>query len=70
MLLEKLTVPQPVKEFHALYAIRTFIAAFTTAPTPVPVLCHSNPVNTPSYLLRILLILSFHLILGLASGVY
>jgi hypothetical protein len=53
VLLEKLTVPQPVKIFHAFYAIRTFIATFTTAPPPVPVLCHNNPVNVPSYLLRI-----------------
>ena len=70
MLLEKLTVPQPVKEFLALYAIRTFIATFTTAPPPVPVLYHSNPVNAPSYLLRILLILFYHLILSLAGGVF
>ena len=69
-MLEKLTVPQPVNEFLALYAFRTFIAAFTTAPPPVTVLCHSNPVNTPTYLLRILLIHFFHLILGLASGVF
>ena len=66
VLLEKLTVSQPVKKFLALYAIRTFIAAFTTAPPPVPVLCHSNPIKAQSCLLRILLILFFHLILGLA----
>jgi hypothetical protein len=30
-----------------------FIATSTTAPPPVPLLCHNNPVNSPSYLLRI-----------------
>jgi hypothetical protein len=49
---EKLTVPQPVKIFHAFYAFRTFIAAVTTAPSPVCLLCHNNPVNAPSYPLR------------------
>jgi len=54
VLLEKLTVPQPVKYFLAFYAIWMFIAAFTTAPPPVPVLCHSNPIKVLSYLLRFL----------------
>ena len=53
VLLEKLTVPQPLKEFLTFYAIRVFIATFTKASPPVPVLCHRNPVNSPSYLLRI-----------------
>jgi len=51
-LFEKLKVSKPVKNFHVIYAIRIFIAAFTTALTPVTVLCHSNPVNAPFYILR------------------
>jgi hypothetical protein len=54
VLLEKLTVPQPVKELLAFYAIRTFLAVITTAPHPVPLPCHSNPLNALSPLLKIL----------------
>jgi hypothetical protein len=50
---EELTLSQQVKTFHAFHAFRTFIAAFTTAPPPLPVLCHNNPINVTSYLLRI-----------------
>ena len=53
VLLEKLTVPQPVKKFLAFYGTQPFIATFTTALPPVPILCHSNPVNAPSNLLKI-----------------
>jgi len=45
LLVQKLTVSQPLKKFLAFYGIRKFIAAFTTAPPPVLVVCHSNPFN-------------------------
>jgi hypothetical protein len=46
-LLEKLTVPQPVKKLPAFYATRRFITAFTSHPPPIPILNHINPVHYP-----------------------
>ena len=40
-------------------------------PPPVPILCHLDPVHTPtSYFWRSILILSSHLRLGLPSGLF
>jgi hypothetical protein len=70
VLFEKLKVPQPFNIFLAFYGIRNFIAAFSTAPPLVPVLCHSNTVNAPFYLFRFVLIIFFYIILGLPSGIF
>ena len=43
VLLEKLTVPQPVKKFPALYGTRSFFSAFTSARHLSPSLSQLDP---------------------------
>jgi hypothetical protein len=71
VLLEKLTGLQLVKKFPAFYWTRRFITAFTSARhLSLP---SANPIqSTPPHLtsLRSILILSYHLRLGLPSGLF
>jgi hypothetical protein len=70
-LLEKPPFAQLLKDIPALYEIRIFIIAFTRARTPVPILSHINPVHiTPSYIAKIILLLTSHLCLVLPSGLF
>ena len=71
VLFEKLTGSQLVKKFPAFHGTRRFITAFTTAPPPFPILTQIDRVHAPtSHFLKIHLILSSHLRLGLPSGLY
>jgi hypothetical protein len=68
VLLEKLTGLAASQEFPRIYGTRKFITVLTSAhhlppPEPAP----SSPHN-PSHFLKILLILSSHLRLGLPNG--
>ena len=68
VLLGKLTGSQLVKKFSEFYGTRRFITAFTSH-APVPILSQLDPVHTPtSHFLKIHLILSYHLCLGLQSS--
>jgi hypothetical protein len=68
--LEKLIVSQVVKKFRAYYGTHRFITASTAATTcPCPESHQSNPCPSAIYW-RSILILSFHLCLGLASGLF
>ena len=70
LLLVKLTGSQLVKKFPEFYGTRRFITSFTD-PDTCPVLSQLHPVHTPTpHLLKIHLILSSHLHLGLPSGLF
>jgi len=71
VLLEKLTVAQPVKTFPAFYGTWRFITVFTRAHHwPVSwARCIQSTTLHPSFL-RSSLILSSHLRLGLTSGLF
>jgi hypothetical protein len=65
-LLEKLPIVQLLKNFRAFYGTWRFITMFTRA-----LLSQIDPVHTiPSYLSKIILMLSTHLHLGLPSGLF
>jgi len=70
-LFDKLTITQPVKEIPSFYRIRRFITVLTTVRHWSPTWArwiqstHSHPVS-----LRYILILPFHLHLGLPSGLF
>ena len=67
---EQLTVPQLVKKFPAVYGTQRFIAAFRRAQHLFLMLSHSNAVYSPHpTFLRFILILCFHLCLGLTSNI-
>jgi hypothetical protein len=71
ILLEKLIGSQLVKNFPTLYGTRNFIAAFTSARhlyLPLASFIHPIPPHPPSW--RSILILSYHLRLGLPSGLF
>ena len=71
VLLEKLTVPQLVKKFPAIYRTRRFIAAFTTTryqSLSSASSIQSIPPHPTSW--RSILILSSHLRLGLPNGLF
>jgi hypothetical protein len=68
--LEKLTGLQLVKKFPAFYGIRRLIAAFKIA-RHLSILSQLNSVHPPKFhLLKIALLLYFHLRLGLSSGLF
>ena len=49
-LIQKLTGSHsPSQEIPRIYATRRFIAAFTSAPPPVPILSQLDPVHTPTF---------------------
>jgi hypothetical protein len=52
VLFEKMTVPQPLKNFPHSMELK-FIAAFKTAPPPAPVLSFTYSIKAPSHPLRI-----------------
>jgi hypothetical protein len=57
------------QEIPVFYGTRRFITTFTSAHQLSFILSQLNPVHTPTpYFLKILLILSSHLHLGLPSG--
>jgi hypothetical protein len=71
VLLEMLTVLQPVKKFPALYGTRKFVTVFTNArhlSLSWPSSFQSITQHSPSW--RFVLILSSHLRLGLPSGLF
>jgi len=71
VLLEKLTVFQLVKKFPAFYETRRFYYRIHKCPLPVPILSQIKPVHNPTFhFLKIHLILSSCLRLGLPSGLF
>jgi hypothetical protein len=68
---EKLTFPQPVKQFPTVYGIRTFITALTITRYLSLSWARSIQFIPPHHtFFRSNLILSFHLRLGLRSGLF
>jgi hypothetical protein len=66
---EKLTFPELLKNFQALYVTQKFIIVFTTARTFSPSsACWIQSTPSHPISLRSVLILSFHLCLGFQSG--
>ena len=66
VLLEKLTGPQLVEKIHGFYGTRRFITAFTRGRQLF--LSWATAIQSNSW--RSILILSFHLSLGLPSGLF
>ena len=71
VLLEKLTGSQPVKKFPAFYGTRRFITAFTSAGhLSLSWASSIQSIPPTSHFLKIILILSSHLRLGLPNGLF
>ena len=71
VLSEKLTVPQLVKNFPAFYGSRKFITIFTSTHHPSLFRTRSiEPIPIKPASRRSILILSYHLHLGLQSSLF
>ena len=68
---DQLTVSQVVKKFLTVCGTRMFLTIFTSARHLSVILSHSNPVHFshPTFI-RLILILSFHLLLVLPSDIF
>jgi hypothetical protein len=70
VLLENLTVAQMVKKFHIFYKPKRFIAVFTIPRHCSLFRAKINPVHTFQLYYKIGFLTSYHLHLGLPSGLF
>lgn len=69
-LLEKLTVAYWAKKLPSFYGTKRSVAVFTRSGQWVPTLCGMNPLHMFATCFLVLVLISFHLLLGLTSDLF